>query len=370
MTSSADARRTIPATGRRGGLALPLSGILLAQFVASLSATIVATALPSIYADLHTPSAASTWIVAATVLGNAVSVPIWGGIGDRVRPRTVLQSAVLLFGVASLVAGTASGTAVLIAGRALQGVALGGLFSLGAVVVAGLTTPRERGRVNAWTATAQTVATVIGPTLGGLVVQSDRLGWRWCFFLGLPVTITAVVVIGLTIRRGTIAAVRPQRDVLGAVLVGTAITLLLVAVSLSADAGRALWWITGTGAAGVAATVAMVLVELRAPAPVLPVRLLRDPVVGRCAAGAFLTGTGLFSGTVFVSQFLQTGAGLSPTASGLVLLPGALVAVSVSFAAGRYMGRTGRVRPVLAVAAGLLVLGHASLAVAGSAPVP
>jgi MFS family permease len=348
---------------------VPLSGLLVAQFVAGLSGTIVATSIPTIMRALDGPPSHATWLVAATILANTATTPIWGKLGDLFATKRILQIAIGLFVVGSLLAGSTGSTGTLIAARAIQGIGLGGLLSLIAVVIAGLVEPRQRGRVNGWLTSVQTTATIAGPVLGGLIVQLPGLGWRWCFFLGVPFAVASIVIIAVTLKLPARSVVRGRADWAGALLVGSSIAALLICVTVVSDAG----WSPSTaaiGGYGLLALVGVVIVELRAEDPVIPLRLLAGRTPLLCVIAAVCVGTNLFGGTVFVSQYLQTGLGMPPTASGLLLIPMAVGTVATALLAGRFTSRTGRIRPVLIGGALMLVIGNIVLSQVNLWPVP
>jgi MFS family permease len=342
-------------------IVVPLSGLLIAQFVAGLSATIVATSIPSIQQNLAGPTAHSTWIVAATILGNTASLPVWGKLGDRFNPKGILQAGLLIFAAGSLVAGLSANTTQLIVGRALQGIGLGGILALIVVVVAALVEPRQRGRVNAWLSTVQTTATLGGPVLGGLIVQTPGLGWQWCFLLSVPAATLSILVIASTLRIVRQPVARMRADFAGAALIALGVTSLLICVSTLPTLGATPVLAAVTGGIGVLCLAAAWVVELRADDPILPLRLLaaRTPLL--CITAAFFAGTTLFGGSVFITQYLQLGVGLLPATAGLLLTPMALGTVVSAFVAGRFISRTGRIRPVLLAGALALFVGNAVL---------
>ena len=350
---------------------VPLSGLLVAQFVSGLSGTIVATSIPTIMVTLDGPTSHGTWLVAATILGNTATTPIWGKLGDQFSPKLLLQVAIGFFVVGSLASGFAANTSQLIASRAMQGVGLGGLMALIMVVVASLVAPRQRGRVNSWLTSVQTTATIAGPVIGGFIVQAPGFGWQWCFFLGIPFAVISLVVISATLRVVQPPRVgRPRIDWAGAILIGTGVPAVLVCVTALGEGGELGWTTLALGGYGVVALVAAVLVELRAPEPVVPLRLLATRTLVLCIIAAACAGSTLFGGTVFISQYLQFGLGMPPAIAGVMLVPMAFGAIITSVAAARYMGRTGRLRPVLVMGIGMLCGGHALLTVAHLAPIP
>ncbi|ROP56896.1 MFS transporter [Rathayibacter sp. PhB186] len=356
-----------------GGVRWPLTGLMLSQFVAGLSATIVATSVPTVMRSLEGAAGLSTWLVAATILGNTATTPLWGRLADLVAPKRILQAAIGVFVAGSVLAALAPSTAVLLAARALQGVGLGGTAAVSMAAVALLVPLRERGRVNGSLQALQTSATILGPIVGGVVVQA--LGWRWCFVVALPLAVASFVVLTASLHVRLPVAPRGGRtDYAGALLIATGVPAALIALTLlgegSGGGGSRAVALLGFGGFGALALVALVLVELQVAAPIIPLRLLAARVPLVCAVAAFLLGSTLFGGSVFVTQYLQLGLGMDPAPAGLLLAPMAVGAVIASFTAGRAVTRRGRVKGVLLLAAGAMLLGNVALALAPLAPLP
>ncbi|SMH28280.1 Major Facilitator Superfamily protein [Rathayibacter oskolensis] len=350
------------------GARWPLAGLMIAQFVAGLSATIVATSVPTVMRSLEGAAGLSTWLVAATILGNTATTPLWGRLADLVAPKRILQCAIGLFIAGSVLAALAPTTAVLLTGRAVQGVGLGGTAAVSIAAVALLVPQRERGRVNGSLQALQTSATILGPIVGGVVVQS--LGWRWCFVVALPLAVASFAVLTATLHvRLPVAARGGRTDYAGALLIATGIPSALIALTLVGEGATGVAF-TAFGSFGLLALIALVIVELRVAAPIIPLRLLASRVPLVCAVAAVLLGSTLFGGSVFVTQYLQIGLGIDPAPAGLLLAPMAVGAVIASFAAGRAITRRGRVKGVLLLAAAAMLVGNAALALAPLAPLP
>ena len=181
-----------------------LSGLLLAMFVSILSATIVSNALPTIIVDLHGSQTQYTWVVTATLLTTTASTPIWGKLADLFDKKLLVQIAIVIFVVSSAMAGLAESMSWLIGWRAVQGIGAGGLQALAQVVIAALIPPRERGRYSGYLGAVLATATVSGPLIGGLLVDTSWLGWRWCFYVGVPIGVIALVVLQRTLHVPTI----------------------------------------------------------------------------------------------------------------------------------------------------------------------
>ena len=339
-----------------------LTGLLLAMFVAMLSSTVVSNALPRIVTDLHGSQTGYTWVVVATLLTMTATTPIWGKLADLFSKKLLVQTALVIYSVGSLAAAFAPSMGVLIGARAFQGVGVGGLTALVQVVIASMVSPRERGRYSGYIGAVFATATVSGPLLGGLIVDSP-LGWRGCFFVGLPIAAVAFVVLQKTLHLPTI-----RRDVaidyLGATLVMAGISVILVWVSL---AGSDFDWVSTTSgllvAGGLALIGAALWVEARVAAePVIPLRLFRDRTTALATAASVLVGVAMFGATVYLSQYFQLARGMSPTRAGLMsiaMVGGLLVSSMVT---GRIITRTGRwkkwlVGGMVLVIAGLVMLG-------------
>jgi MFS family permease len=188
-----------PESMTRRELLESLSGLLLVLAVSMLSGTIVSTALPRIIDALHGTQTQYTWVVTATLLTATVSTPIWGRLADLFSKKLLIQIAIGIFAVGSIVSGFAQNTEQLIAARAFQGLGVGGLQALVQVVIAAMIPPRERGRYNGYLGAVMAVATVGGPLLGGLIVDTSWLGWRWCFFIGVPIAVAAFALLQKTL---------------------------------------------------------------------------------------------------------------------------------------------------------------------------
>ncbi|MDX6325986.1 MAG: hypothetical protein QOK15_2340, partial [Nocardioidaceae bacterium] len=317
-------------------------GLLLALFVAMISSTIVSNALPRIVADLHGSESGYTWIVVATLLTTTASTPIWGKLADLFSKKVLVQAALVIFAGASALAGIAPSMGLLISARALQGIGAGGLTALVQVVIASMVSPRERGRYSGYIGATFAVATVSGPLLGGLIVDTPWLGWRWCFYVALPVAALAFFVLQRTLH---LPVVRRQVriDYLGAALITSGVSVLLIWVSL---AGTQFDWGSTTSALMVAAGVLLlafaVLTELKVPEPIIPLRLFRDRTTSLATFASAMVGVAMFGSTVFLSQYFQISRGMSPTKAGLmsVFMVGGLMVSSML--TGRRITQTGR----------------------------
>ncbi len=291
------------------------------------------------------------------------STPIWGKLADLFSKKLLVQSALVIYGIGSLIAGFAPSMEVLIGARAVQGLGVGGLTALVQVVIASMVSPRERGRYSGYIGATFALATVSGPLIGGLIVDAPGLGWRWCFFLGLPVAVLAFLVLQKTLHLPVVRR-EVHVDYLGATLLMSGVSVLLVWVSL---AGNQFAWGSATSVAmilaGLAIVAAALYVEARvAVEPIIPLRLFRDRTTSLATAASVLTGLAMFGSTVYLSQYFQLARGMSPTEAGLMsvaMVGGLLVSSIVS---GRIITATGRWKRFLVSGSAMVVVGLSLLA--------
>ncbi|MGW4502882.1 MFS transporter [Micromonospora sp. NPDC004336] len=339
-----------------------LSGLLLVLFVAMLSGTVVSTALPKIIGALDGSQTQYTWVVTATLLTATATTPIWGKLADLFNKKLLVQVAIVVFLVGSVVAGLAQTAGQLIAARAFQGIGVGGLQALVQVAIAAMIPPRERGRYNGYLGGVMAVATVGGPLLGGLIVDTSWLGWRWCFFVGVPVAVLALILLQVTLRLPTVRRDNVKIDYLGATLIAAGVSVLLIWISFVDDSFA---WISWQSAAMVGGSVVLlalaVLVESRAAEPVVPIDLVRQRTTALAILGSLAVGMAMFGGAVFLGQYFQIGRGYSPTEAGLLTIPMMAGVLGSSIVAGRMITKSGKIKPYILVGAVVLVVGFALL---------
>lgn len=338
-----------------------LSGLLLGMFVAILAGTVVATSLPLIIADLGGDQSAYTWVVTGTLLATAVSTPIWGKFADLFNRKLLIQLALAIFVIGSALAGFSQDTNTLIGFRVLQGLGAGGLAALSQIIMADIISPRDRGKYAGLFGGVMALGTVGGPLLGGVV--TDAFGWRWNFFIALPIAIVAIILLQMTLHLPK----RPRRvariDYLGAVLIAAGVSLLLIWVT---QAGNQFEWASAQSFVMVAGAavllIAAVLVEFTAKEPIIPLGLFRDRTFTLATVASISVGVAMFGTSVFLSQYMQLARGATPTQSGLLTIPmmGGLLISSTVF--GSLVSRTGKWKAILVsgsvlVIAGLLLLG-------------
>jgi EmrB/QacA subfamily drug resistance transporter len=361
VTKGRDVKIETQAMGHRQVLE-SLSGLLLALFVAMVSSTVVSTALPRIIGSLNGTQTQYTWVVTATLLTATATTPIWGKLADLFNKKTLVQAAIVIFVAGSLLSGLSQDTGQLIAARAFQGVGVGGLQALVQVVIAAIIPPRERGRYNGYLGAVMAVATVGGPLLGGLIVDVSWLGWRWCFWVAVPIAAIAFAVLQATLKLQTVRRENVRIDYLGATLIAAGVSVLLIWVSFVGNSFGWLSWQTAAMAGGGLVLLgAAVLVELRVGEPVVPLHIVvrRTPALAIIASLA--VGMAMYGGAVFLGQYFQIGRGYTPTQAGLLTIPlmaGVLVSSTIS---GRLISRSGAVKPYIVSGTIILVAGFLGL---------
>ncbi|MFJ6939197.1 MDR family MFS transporter [Streptomyces sp. NPDC101132] len=334
-----------------------LSGLMLGMFVAILSSTIVSNALPQIISELGGTQSSYTWVVTAALLSMTAATPLWGKLADLFSKKLLVQISLVIYVLGSVVAGLSQNTGTLIACRVVQGIGVGGLSALAQIVMAAMISPRERGRYSGYLGAVFAVATVGGPLLGGVITDTEWLGWRWCFYVGVPFAVIALVVLQKTLRLPVV-----RRDVkvdwAGAFFVSAAVSLLLIWVTQAGDSYDWLSWQTYVMTGGaVLLGLVFVLVESRASEPIIPLRLFRNKTIALASAASLFVGVAMFSGTVFFSQFFQLARNESPTMSGILTIPmigGLFVSSTVS---GQVITKTGRWKAWLVSGGVLLTAG-------------
>ncbi|MFC0097333.1 MDR family MFS transporter [Micromonospora marina] len=339
-----------------------LSGLLLVLFVAMLSGTVVSTALPKIIGALNGSQTQYTWVVTATLLTATATTPIWGKLADLFNKKLLIQVAIVVFLIGSVAAGFAQSAGQLIAARAFQGIGVGGLQALVQVAIAAMIPPRERGRYNGYLGGVMALATVGGPLLGGLIVDTSWLGWRWCFFVGVPVAAVALFLLQITLNLPTVRRTNVKIDYLGASLIAAGVSVLLIWISFVDGSFAWLSWQTGAMVGGAVLLLALaVRVEARAAEPVVPPHIVRERTTALAVLGSLAVGMAMFGGAVFLGQYFQIGRGYSPTEAGLLTIPMMVGVLISSIVAGRMITATGRVKPYIVFGAVVLVAGFAML---------
>ncbi|SEP02089.1 MFS transporter [Trujillonella endophytica] len=363
MTTTVDAPAPVEQQGGMSHRQIleALSGMLLAMFVAMLSSTVVSNALPTIITDLRGSQSQYTWVITATLLASTASTPVWGKLADLFSKKLLIQLSIVIFIAGSMLAGLSQSVETLIAWRVLQGLGLGGLQALVQIAMAAMISPRERGRYSGLLGGVMAVATVGGPLLGGLLVDTSWLGWRWCFYVGVPFAAVALVLLQRTLHLPV-----TKRDVhidyLGVAFLAAAVSSLLIWVTL---AGNTFAWSSTESAlflaGGGLSVIAFLVTETRAKEPIVPLRLFRDRTTTLAIIASIAIGVAMFGASVFLGQYLQISRGYSPTAAGLLTVPMVAGLLVSSTASGILISRYGRWKAFLVGGSLAVVVGFGLL---------
>ncbi|HSU14755.1 MDR family MFS transporter [Longimicrobium sp.] len=352
------AEQAVRAEGEERSVWVVFSGLLLVMLLASLDSTIVATALPTIVGEMGGVGHLA-WVVTAYLLAQTIVTPLYGKLGDLYGRKRVLQSAVVIFLLGSVLCGMARSLEALIAFRALQGLGGGGLMVSSMAAVGDVIPPRERGRYQGIFGAVFGLSSVAGPLIGGFF--TTNLTWRWIFYINLPLGIVAMVVLAATLPANP-ERKRHRIDYLGAATLAAALSGIILLTDLG---GATFPWgspqIVGMGVASVVFLALFVWIERRAAEPVLPLRLFRNRIFTVSSAVGVVVGFAMFGSITFLPLFLQTVKGASPTGSGLQLLPVMGGMLVTSIVSGQLISRWGRYRvfPIVGTAvmsAGLFLL--------------
>ncbi|MER7046690.1 MDR family MFS transporter [Streptomyces jumonjinensis] len=331
-----------PAPGEgqnRRSVLVAIGALLLGMLLAALDQTIVSTALPTIVSELGGLEHLS-WVVTAYLLASTAATPLWGKLGDQYGRKKLFQAAIVIFLIGSALCGVAQDMPQLIGFRALQGLGGGGLMVLSMAIVGDIVPPRERGRYQGLFGGVFGASSVLGPLLGGFF--TDNLSWRWVFYINLPIGVVALIVIAAVLHipvRST-----PHRiDYLGTFLIASVATCLVLVASL----GGTTWaWssaqIIGLAVLGMVLLALFILVERRAAEPVLPLGLFRIRTFTLVSVISFIVGFAMFGTMTFLPTFLQVVHGISPTLSGVHMLPMVVGMLLASTVSGQLVSRTGR----------------------------
>ncbi|HUP44429.1 MAG TPA: MDR family MFS transporter [Thermoanaerobaculia bacterium] len=336
------------------------AGVMTGTFLAALEATIVGTAMPTVVAALG-GLAHFSWVFSVYLLTSTVSVPLWGKLSDLYGRRFLYQLAIAVFLVGSALSGLSQSMPQLIAARALQGLGAGGLIPLGMTIIGDIYSIQERARMQGWFSGVWGLSSIIGPLVGGFV--TDQISWRWVFFINIPIGVVAAVIMGIALVEQK-RATRPSIDYLGAVVLTTGVTLLMMALVDGGSIAELLRLRNLILFVVVMALLAWFLrIERRAAEPVIPLELFRNRLVALAMIIGFLAGVAMFGAISFVPLFAQGSRGVSATAAGSFLTPLMLAWVSASVVGGRLLIRVGW-RPLVVTGLLLLVAGFAGLTAA------
>jgi len=330
-----------------------IGGLMAGMLLAALDQSIVSTALPRIVSDLGGLDHLS-WVVTAYLLTSTATTPLWGKISDLYGRRMIFQIAIVIFLVGSALCGLAQNMPQLIAFRAIQGAGGGGLMAIAIATVGDVIPPRERGRYQGYFGAVFGVSSIAGPLLGGWL--TDAVNWRWVFYINLPIGIGALIATTIALKMPVVKR-NHNIDYPGAAVIVASVTSLLLYLNW---AGGSYGWTSPNALALVIASIILavvfVFVELRAAEPIIPMHLFRNQIFTVGNLFGFLIGFAMFGGIIFLPIYFQTAQGMSPTESGLALLPMVVGMFSMSIVAGQLMTRTGRYRIFPIIGSGILIV--------------
>lgn len=333
-----------------------LTGLLMGMFVSILAGTVVSTSLPVILSDLHGSQTAYTWVVTATLLATTISTPIWGKLADLTNRKLLLQLSLLIFVIASAIAGFSQDTSMLITMRVFQGLGAGGLTALTQIVMADIISPRERGKYMGLFGAVMALGTVGGPLIGGFI--TDAINWRWNFFVALPFAVIAIILIQKTLR----LPVQPKRkvsiDYAGIVLLTAGVSLLLIWVTL---AGSQFDWLSTPSilmvGGAIVALLAFVFVELKSAEPILPLTMFQNRTFTLSVIASISVGVSMFGTSVFLAQYMQLARGANATQSGLMTIPMMAGLLIISTIAGAMISKHGKWKAIMVTGSILQLVG-------------
>jgi len=339
-----------------------LTGLLAAFFTAIISSTIVANALPTIMSELKGTQTDFAWVITAALLANAATTPIWGKLADLFNKKVLVQLSIVIFVAGSVMAGLSETIPLLLTARVIQGIAMGGLTALAQAIIGSIIPPRDRGKYSGYMGGVMAVGTAGGPLLGGFIVDSP-LGWRWTFFVCVPLAIVALILLQITLKLPHVKR-HAKIDWLGSILLTSGVSLLLIWVSFAGNPDYYDWWSWQTAAmvgGGVLLLALLVVVESRVEQPIIPLKIISERTTALAILASVAVGVGMFGSSAFLGQYFQVARGATPTEAGLLTLPMIAGNLIGSVLSGQLISRTGKWKRYL-VAGSILLIGGLGLA--------
>ncbi|MFT4232439.1 MAG: DHA2 family efflux MFS transporter permease subunit [Leucobacter sp.] len=336
-----------------------LAGLFLSMFVSMLAMNVVGTSMPVIIADIGGTQSTYTWVVMATSLASAISTPIWGKLADLTSKKVLVQTALVIFTLGSILAGMAHDPTWLIACRVFQGLGAGGLGALNQIVLAEVVSPRERGKYMGIMGAVMAVATVGGPLIGGTF--TDSIGWRWNFYLGVPFALAAIIMLQYTLHLHT-EKQKIRIDYAGAVLISAGFSSLLIWVTLGGSEFD--WWSWQTAlmvGTGLVCLVIAVFVELKVEEPLIPLTLFLNRTFTLSVVASIAVGVAMFATIVYLGQYMQLARGRSVIESSLLTLPMMAGVLGSSTVVGQLISRRGKWKGYVVAGSILLLAGTVML---------
>jgi EmrB/QacA subfamily drug resistance transporter len=337
---------------------MAFAGVMAGMFLSGLDQNILNTALPTIVNEFK-GGKEFAWVATAYLLTSTAATPLFGKLSDQYGRKRLYQIAILIFMVGSLLCGLAQSIGQLILARGLQGVGGGGLFALAFAIVGDLVPPRERGRYIGVITSVFTLTSVIGPIIGGVIV--DHTSWRWIFIVNVPVGFVALAITSVSLRLPW-ASRKQSIDYIGAGLLIVSVSALVLGVAWSGtEYGWLSWETLGLETLALVLGYLFVLWEARAPEPIVPLRLFRVETMQRLVPMVFVAGAIMFGANAFVPLFYQAVTGVRPTWAGLLMTPFMVGVAGAAIVGGRWTTRTGRYKRLPIIGFALVAIGLSGL---------
>ena len=341
------AASTVPGfTTRR--LLLVLLALIMAVFLASMETSIIATALPTIAGDFNAFESLA-WVGTAYIATSAIGTPLLGKLSDLYGRRLIFQTTMATFVVGSLLCGIAPSMGWLIAFRALQGIGGGGIQALAFAILGDILPPRERGRFIGYFTLSFVGAALIGPVIGGVII--DHFDWAWIFLINVPLGLLVMVACHYALRL-PFQRREAKLDLVGAALLSVAVGSLMIGLAQGGEEGWTESFVLGLFAVSLVTTAVFIVVERRVPEPMIPLRLFGNRVMLVCIALGTCAGVVTYGAGNFLPTYFQVSRFVDPTVSGLRMAPQMLGVSLATFGIGRLIARTGRYRvfPIIGTA--------------------
>jgi EmrB/QacA subfamily drug resistance transporter len=338
-----------------------LTGLLAAFFTAILSSTIVTNALPTIMSELNGTQTDFAWVITAALLATAATTPIWGKLADLFDKKLLVQLSIVIFVAGSVMAGLSATIPLLLTARVIQGIAMGGLMALAQAIMGSMIPPRDRGKYSGYMGAVMAGGTAGGPLLGGFIVDSP-FGWRWTFFVCVPLAVVALILLQITLKIPHVK--RPAKiDWLGSVLLASGVSLLLIWVTFAGNPDYYAWWSWQTAAmvGGAGLLLALLLwVESKAAQPIIPLKIISERTTALAVLASAAVGVAMYGSSTFLGQYFQVARGATPAEAGLLTLPMIAGNLFGSVASGQLISRKGKWKRYL-IAGSVLLIGGLGL---------
>ncbi|MFJ6696264.1 MDR family MFS transporter [Streptomyces sp. NPDC091272] len=359
MKTTGQAAPETPTTEQTGkqprSVRVVLLALMIAMLLAMLDNMIIGTAMPTIVGELGGLEHLS-WVVTAYTLATAASTPIWGKLGDLYGRKGIFLTSIVIFVLGSVLSGVAQDMSQLIGFRAVQGLGAGGLMVGVMAIIGDLIPPRERGKYQGMMAGVMALAMIGGPLVGGAI--TDHLGWRWSFYINVPLGALALVMITVVLHLPKKERGKPRIDYLGTALLTVGITSIVL---LTTWGGSEYAWgsaqILGLGAVGILSIAGFLYVETKAAEPIIPLHIFRNRNFTLMSVIGFIVGFVMFGAVLYLPLFQQSVQGASATNSGLLLLPMLMSMMVVSLVVGRITTSTGKYKMFPIMGGALVTVG-------------